>query len=59
MVESKFHQEIHQATIETNFSIGVTRKHLTSQLEKLIETKNGKLFSKWLPPCVVRGTLAD
>ncbi|QQO90395.1 hypothetical protein pEaSNUABM5_00253 [Erwinia phage pEa_SNUABM_5] len=43
MAETKFYQEIHQATIETNFSIGVTRKHLTSQLEKLIETKNGKL----------------
>lgn len=43
MAETKFYQEIHQATIETNFSIGVSRKHLTTQLEKLIETKGGKL----------------
>lgn len=43
MAETKFYQDIHQATIENNFSIGITRKYLTTQLEKLIETKGGKL----------------
>lgn len=43
MADRKLYQDIHDGTVASNFGIGVTRKHLTVELEKHIQLRQGKL----------------
>ncbi|AQT28717.1 hypothetical protein YOLOSWAG_240 [Erwinia phage vB_EamM_Yoloswag] len=43
MSDKPWHLEIHDSTISNNFSIGMSRKHMTAAFEKYIEKNSGQI----------------